>query len=153
MEETMSDYPDNASGGCHCGLVRYEVTAKPEYVAICHCETCRKTTGAPAVVYSVYLDKNVNFTKGERAIYQSSPGVSRTFCRDCGTSLSYESEWLGDVVIGFFVGTLDEPDLFPPQRHVFHSERVKWFDAADELPRFLGVPKAGKNPDSFGPSI
>jgi hypothetical protein len=149
----MRAYPDKANGGCHCGSVRYEVTKEPDYVAFCHCETCRKTTGAPAVVYSVYLDKNVNFTKGERKIYQSSPGVSRTFCGECGTPLSYESEWQGDVVIGFFVGTLDEPDLFPPQRHVFHSERVEWFDAADKLPRFLGVPKAGKEPDSFGPSV
>ena len=146
----MSAYPNKASGGCLCGSIRYELMTEPDYVAFCHCETCRKATGAPAVVYSVYLDKNVNFTKGERKTYQSSLGVSRTFCGDCGTPLSYESEWQGDVVIGFFVGTLDEPDLFPPQRHVFHSERVKWFDAADKLPRFLGVPKAGKKPDSIG---
>jgi hypothetical protein len=148
----MSAYPDNAKGGCHCGSVRYEVTNEPDYVAFCHCETCRKTTGAPAVVYSVYLEKDVKFTEGERKIYQSSPGVSRTYCGDCGTPLSYESEWQGDVVIGFFVGTMDEPSLFPPQRHVFHGERVEWFDAADKLPRFLSAPKAGNEPDSIGPS-
>ena len=148
----MSDYPDKAKGGCHCGAIRYEVTTKPDYVAFCHCETCRKTTGAPAVVYSVYLDKNVNFTSGQRKVYRSSPGVSRTYCQDCGTPLSYESEWQGDVVIGFFVGTMDEPDMFPPQRHVFHGQKVDWFDVADKLPRFLGVPKAGIEPDSFGPN-
>lgn len=148
----MNDYPDNAKGRCHCGSIRYEVTTKPNYVAFCHCETCRKTTGAPAVVYSVYLDKNVNFTSGKRKVHRSSPGVSRTFCEDCGTPLAYESEWQGDVVIGFFVGTMDEPDLFPPQRHVFHSQRVDWFDVADNLPRFLEVPKAGIEPDSFGPN-
>ncbi len=148
----MSTYPNKANGGCHCGAVRYEVTTEPDYVAFCHCETCRKTTGAPAVVYSVYLDKNVVFTVGQRKTYHSSPGVSRTYCGDCGTSLSYESEWNGDIVIGFFVGTMDEPNLFPPQRHVFHGDRVEWFDAADKLPRFLGVPKAGNEPDSIGPS-
>jgi len=148
----MSLYPDSAKGGCHCGSVRYEVTSEPDYVAFCHCETCRKTTGAPTVAYSVYLEKDVKFTKGQRKTYQSSPGVSRTYCGDCGTPLSYESEWLGDVVIGFFVGTMNEPDLFPPQKHAFHGERVEWFDVADNLPRFLGVPKAGNDPDSVGPS-
>lgn len=148
----MSNYPSKAPGGCHCGAVRYEVTSKPDYVACCHCESCRKTTGAPMVIFSTYLEKDVRFTKGERQVYHSSPGVRRTYCGNCGTPLSYESEWRGDVVIGFYVSTLDEPDQFPPQRHVFDAERVSWFHVADKLPRFLGVPAAGKEPDSFGPS-
>ena len=149
---TMADYPSTAKGGCHCGAIRYEVTKEPDDVGACHCASCRKTTGAPVVVFSVYLEKDVTFTKGSRKVYESSSGVHRTFCGDCGTPLSYESEWLGDAVIGFYVSTLDEPDLFPPKNHVFHGDKISWFDVADKLPRFLGMPGEGKEPDSFGPS-
>jgi|APSaa5957512535_1039671.scaffolds.fasta_scaffold83505_3 hypothetical protein len=51
-----------------------------------------------------------------------------------------------------YVSTLDEPDLFPPKNHVFHGDKISWFDVADKLPRFLGMPGEGKEPDSFGPS-
>jgi len=106
----LSLFPENARGGCQRGAIRYEVSTKPDYVAYYHCNSCRKATGAPVVTYSVYPEKNVQFVKGHRKIYESSPGVVRTFCGDCGTPLSYESEWRGDIVIGFFVSTLDEPD-------------------------------------------
>ncbi len=147
----MSQYPNSAAGGCLCGAVRYQTTAEPDFVAYCHCTSCRKATGAPVAVYATYLEKDVEFTKGERNTFASSPGVSRAFCADCGTPISYEAEWKGDIVIGFFVGTLDEPDNFPPQKHVAHGDRISWFDAADELPRYLGFPGAGQNPDSVGP--
>ncbi len=148
----MSEEREKAFGGCHCGAVRYEVIGKPDYVACCHCESCRKTTGAPMVVYSTYLKEQVRFTKGERKIYESSPGVGRTFCSNCGTPLTYEAEWGGQTVIGFFISTLDRPEEFPPERHVFDADRISWFDVADQLPRYRGVP-AGKEPDRFGPAV
>ncbi|WP_419903226.1 GFA family protein [Kiloniella sp.] len=149
----MSDYPDKATGGCHCGAIRYTVTQTPEYVAVCHCESCRKTTGAPAVVYAVYPDSCVQFLQGSRKVYESSPDINRTFCGDCGTPLSYEAEWQGERLIGFFIGTLDEPDLFPPKKHVFHEQRIGWFEISDQLPRYFELPKAGREPDQIGPVI
>ena len=82
----------------------------------------------------------VRFTKGDRKKYESSPGVFRTFCSECGTPLSYEAPWAGKVVIGFHVGTLDEPERFPPDKHVFDVDRIPWFEMADHLPRFHKVP-------------
>lgn len=34
-------------GGCHCGAVRFETPDAPVYAAICHCEDCRRQSGAP----------------------------------------------------------------------------------------------------------
>ena len=149
----MSEYPEHAEGGCLCGAVRYGATAAPDYVAYCHCTSCRKATGAPAVVYATYLERDVSFTKGERKSYESSPGVQRTFCESCGTPLSYEAEWNGDIVVGFFVGTLDDPSRFPAQKHVAHGERVSWFDASDSLPRFKTFPGEDLSPDSHEPAV
>ena len=32
----------SVTGSCHCGAVRIEVPAAPEWVADCNCSTCRK---------------------------------------------------------------------------------------------------------------
>ena len=148
----MTVYPNQAEGGCLCGEIRFKPTSEPDYVAFCHCTSCRKSTGAPAVVYVTYQQKDVTFTKGTRKKFASSKGVARTFCEICGTPISYEAEWNGDVVIGFFVGTMDKPDRFPAQKHVAHAERLSWFDASDYLPRFLGFPKVGQLPDGKEPA-
>lgn len=147
----MGQINEKHFGGCYCGAIRYQVDGKPNYVSYCHCDDCRKSTGAPVVVYSVYLPEQVHFTDGERKIYESTPGINRTFCPDCGTPLSYEAKWQGQMVIGFFVGTLDNPELFPPERHVFDIDRVSWFDVADHLPRYHKAP-SGKDPIRFGPA-
>ena len=148
----MGERNEKQFGGCSCGAIRYQIDGKPDYVSFCHCDDCRKATGAPVVAYSVYLPEQVHFTSGERKIYKSSPYVKRTFCPDCGTPLTYEAEWQGQTIIGLFVGTMDNPELFPPERHVFDINRVSWFDVADHLPRYHQVP-SGKDPIRFGPVI
>ncbi|REG86955.1 GFA family protein [Marinomonas pollencensis] len=136
----MNKRDETQFGGCHCGAIRYQLDGKPVYVSFCHCEDCRRSTGALAVVYAVYLPDQVQFIKGQRKSYQSSPGVIRTFCSGCGTSLSYEAEWQGQLVMGFFVASLDNPEAFPPERHVFDSERISWFNVTDELPHYDALP-------------
>lgn len=124
------------AGGCMCGAVRFEALGEPIIVAHCHCNSCRRHTGAPLVTLVSFEAGQVTFTKGERRIYESSPGVKRAFCGDCGATLAWESNPRGHSLIEFHIGTLDEPNALPPSIHVFHGERLAWFDTADRLPRY-----------------
>ena len=146
----MNDNIKKAEGGCYCGAIRYEATGDEDYVAFCHCEDCRNSTGAPAVVYVVYEEKQVQFVKGKRKVFESEPGIHRTFCSDCGTPIAYEAEWDGQSTIGFFIGTLDNPNDFKPEKHVFDLDRVSWYDVSDHLPRYYRVPGDG-DPSRYGP--
>ena len=146
----MDDVIRKVTGGCHCGAVRYEAKGDPLYVPYCHCASCRKTTGAPVVMFVNFDAKAIKFIVGERKTYLSSPNVKRTFCADCGTPLSYEGDWGGNAIIEVYVGTLDDPEAFAPDRHVFYGERIKWFDVDDQLPRYNGS-SAGAQPDGYGP--
>lgn len=137
------------TGGCHCGSVRYEAKGAPVYIPYCHCCSCRKSTGAPVVAFVMFEAAQIKFVRGVRKIYASSPGVGRGFCADCGTPLTYEAEWGGTSVVEVYISTLDKPDLFAPDRHVFFSDRLGWFDVCDELPRYNGS-SVGVEPDSFG---
>ena len=64
----------------------------------------------------------------------SSPGVTRCFCSDCGTALTYESErWPGEVHV--LVATFDHPEDFAPKAHVYVSEKLAWLELDDDLPQ------------------
>ncbi len=140
------------AGGCRCGAVRYEASGETVYNLYCHCESCRRATGGPVVAYLMYKEGQVQFIRGKRKVYDSSPGVRRTFCGDCGTPLTWEGVWGGRSVIEVFISTLDDPNAFAPDRHVFHGEKIRWFDVADQLPRYRGS-STDAEPDSFEPDV
>jgi len=100
----------------------------------------------------MYKEGQVQFIRGKRKVYDSSPGVRRTFCGDCGTPLTWEGVWGGRSVIEVFISTLDDPNAFAPDRHVFHGEKIRWFDVADQLPRYRGS-STDAEPDSFEPDV
>lgn len=136
MAATMNGDQKSATGGCMCGIVRYELIEKPISIIHCHCQSCRRHTGAPMVTLVGMKKDHVRFTQGERAIFESSPGVGRGFCSQCGTPLTWEGdgEELGPLV-EIHIGTLDNPSAFVPESHLHHDERIPWFEVADELPR------------------
>jgi hypothetical protein len=137
----MEESAKSKTGGCMCGAVRYEVSGEPIWVGHCHCVSCRRHTGAPVVTFVCFKKEHVAFTKGERRIYNSSPGVGRAFCGQCGTPLTWEGQSEvpeRGMIVEFHISTLDDPDAFIPTNHLFYPEKIAWFDVADDLPRYHG---------------
>ena len=137
---TRNDGP--ITGGCLCGAVRYEVQGEPYKVSYCHCRSCRKATGAPVVVMVMFRDFQVRWPGSEPRRHESSPGVRRGFCATCGTPITWEGVWDGGPIFEVHVSTLDHPERFPPDRHAFVRERIRWFDVADDHPRYEGASPA-----------
>ena len=90
------------------------------------------------VAFVVFTADQVQWTSGSPARYESSPGKFRAFCRDCGTSLTWEGHYDGRDWIEFHISTLDNPDQFPPNEHTHYRERISWLHLTDELPKFPG---------------
>lgn len=125
------------TGGCQCGRIRFEVSGEPIWIGFCHCARCRRATGAAAVTHVGVNPADLTFTRGRLKIYESSPGVRRGFCADCGTPFTYDGDRFPDY-IQLYLGTFDEPDQLHPQAHVHMAEKVDWYEVADELPRYPG---------------
>ncbi len=123
-------------GGCSCASVRYEAVGEPGKVTYCHCNSCRKATGAPVAVVVMFEECQFRFTKGKPRFFNSSPGVLRGFCPDCGTPLSWAGIWHEKPFVFVYIGTLDDPNTLQPDRHAFTEYQLKWFDTSDTLPRF-----------------
>ncbi len=129
--------PQRRSGGCLCGAIRYLAEGTPLWVAHCHCESCRRSTGTALVTYAGYARDRVAFTEGRPARYASSPGVTRSFCGGCGTPIAYEgARWPEEIHL--LLCTLDDPESLEPQGHVYTAEQLRWLKLDDGLPRHPG---------------
>ena len=110
----MTEPVPERSGGCLCGAVRFVANGKPLWSAHCYCESCRRATSAALATYAGYPRDQVVFTKQQPATYQSSPGVTRSFCATCGTPMSYESKrWPGEIHL--FLCSFDDPVSITPR--------------------------------------
>jgi hypothetical protein len=122
-------------GGCFCGALRYEATGNPGVSTHCHCEHCRRTSGAAFLTWVEFPATGFSFTKGTPGSFQSRPGVTRSFCTSCGTPLTYR---LVDTpgTVDLTVCSLDEPARVTPQDHVYHDGKMPWVRLADGLPTY-----------------
>ncbi|WP_245520503.1 GFA family protein, partial [Mesorhizobium sp. M4B.F.Ca.ET.215.01.1.1] len=84
---------------------------------VCHCESCRRQCSAPMTAYIGVLDDQWRWLNKPPKVFNSSPGVERTFCDHCGTPLSFRSKKMSDVM-HFFAAAMDEPEKFAPTLHV-----------------------------------
>ena len=112
--------PEVMAGGCACGRIRYAADVDTDDAYLCHCRMCQRASGGVSIPFK-NLPKNAVRWEREPDYYASSPIARRGYCRECGTSLSFEfpdSENV-DVTIGSF----DEPGRFRP-KHPFGAESM-----------------------------
>ncbi len=138
------------TGRCLCGHIRYRFEGEPSWVAHCHCESCRRQTSSAVATFVGVRRDRVVFTSGAPAVYQSSPGVDRSFCPRCGAPIAYENEAAFPGETHLYIGTLDHPERFAPASHVFTDEQLSWFEVVDDLPRF-GESGRNAQPLRLGP--
>ena len=122
-------------GGCLCGTVRYRAWGKAYGITHCHCQTCRRAGGAPFVTWAGFDRDKFTFTRGEPASYASSRHVLRTFCRQCGTPLTYRRLDLPDSV-DVTLGSMDDPEMLKPEDHTWTERQLSWILLSDGLPAY-----------------
>lgn len=125
------------TGGCHCGAVRYECAAPVSKPAICHCTSCRRTTGAQSVAWMSVKRADFKLLSGTPREYTSSEGVVRSFCDRCGCSLGYMHSNYPDQ-LDLTLATLDEPSAMAPTDHIWMSDAASWDRPGDGLPQHAG---------------
>jgi hypothetical protein len=126
--------PNPIQGGCLCGEVRYEVSGTPRDITHCHCEDCRRSSGAAFVTWASFRRDAFRFTAGKpREVIWA--GRFREFCRDCGTPLTFLSAPDADE-IDVTVCTFDSPALVEPADHTWTADRLPWIRLNDGLPEY-----------------
>ncbi len=68
------------------------------------------------------------------AARESSPGVIRCFCRQCGSSLW--SMGGGQKLSWVSLGTITGDPKLRPEAHIFVGSKAPWYEITDDLPQF-----------------
>ncbi|MEM7226733.1 MAG: GFA family protein [Pseudomonadota bacterium] len=126
---------ETTRGRCLCGAVTYEYSGPENWRGHCHCESCRRNTASPFTTFLGVPNEAYRFTGQEPAVYHSSPGVRRLFCRACGSPIAYDADMFPDE-IHFYAAGLEQPQDFAPQFHVHYGEHLAWAATSDDLPRY-----------------
>ncbi len=130
---------ETIAGGCLCGACRYETTAEPINVRVCHCRLCQQAIGA-AFNARVLVQLEGLTISGPVGWHHSSDVLRRGFCTQCGTTMF--SERAEKKIIGLTMGSLDEPDRFVPTDHIWTSSKQSWLPLADDVPHYSEGPPA-----------
>jgi hypothetical protein len=122
-------------GGCLCGDIRYRAKTEPEFVTHCHCQRCRRHSGALFATDVGFRLPGFGWEKGAPTYYQSSEVLQRGFCGRCGSTIS--ARYLEDMdLIVIPAGTLDHVERVMPQYHTMTESQVPWLKIDDGLPRY-----------------
>lgn len=131
-------------GGCGCGHVRYRLLAPALIVHACHCRMCQRLTGGSNAVNILIEAEHVRLLSGDTTdVLASTPsgqGQLITRCKAC--HIAVWSEYFRfsgrfNVPIRFVrAGTLDRPDAFPPDVHIFVESKQAHVILADGIPKF-----------------
>jgi hypothetical protein len=132
----------NLKGGCVCGALRYELTAKPLIVHACHCRDCQRITGG-AFVINIWI---------ESRFVETGPPVPNSFrlagkphevffCGSCGTYVWSRYDIVAGDCLFVRAGTLDNPAAVKPDVHIFTRSKLPWLALPKDVPAFKSAYK------------
>jgi hypothetical protein len=124
-------------GSCLCRAIRYEIEGPIGEAGHCHCSMCRKAHGAAFGTYARVAWRDFKLLEGADQItrYASSPGIERSFCRRCGSTLQYLTASTPDT-FALALGTLDDDPGVRPTSHIFVNHKAPWFEITDRLRQY-----------------
>ena len=133
----MKNETTKVSGGCLCGLIRYEAEVFLKNGYICHCTMCQKSSGQPAEITVPIKAGSLIYLRGEPKYYSASENGKRGFCGECGSRLVWQAsrpqdDWLTNID----VGSLDNPAEASVSSHIFTNTQLPWYQVCDDLPKF-----------------
>ena len=117
-------------GGCTCRQVRYRMTSKPLFVHCCHCRWCQRESGAAFALNAMIEAGRVELLHGDVEVVDtpsnSGKGQKYSRCPKCRIAVWSNYAGAGDALRFVRVGSLDDPDRFPPDIHIFTASKQPW---------------------------
>jgi hypothetical protein len=135
-------------GGCTCRYVRYRISSKPLFVHCCHCRWCQRETGTSFALNALIEADRVELLQGEVEIINtpsnSGKGQKISRCPKCRIAVWSNYGGGGDALRFIRVGTLDDPDRFPPDIHIYTESKQPWLVLPSGTPAFSQYYKASE---------
>ena len=130
----MSD--ETFDGGCDCRAVRYRLHSRPMFVHCCHCRWCQRETGSAFALNALIEADRVELLAGPVEVVDtpSCSGNGQRIARCPTCRIAVWSQYGSPLVSFIRVGSLDDPDAFPPDIHIFTSTKQPWVTLSGDVP-------------------
>lgn len=130
-------------GGCLCGEIRYEVLGDPVNMWNCHCDDCRKSSGASYATNVFVKLEYLTVVKGETAKFQhkadSGNTMTKEYCAACGSQLFNGNSGRPAIKV-VRAGTIDDGGFVEPKAHIYASRALPRALEGSDLPCFDEMP-------------
>ncbi|MCY4138321.1 MAG: GFA family protein [Rhodobacteraceae bacterium] len=139
-----------ACGHCLCGKTWWEYGGEATWACHCHCNDRRRNRAAPVAAWIGVPVENFKWTGKAPKTFESSEGVYRHFCEDCGTPMGFEADrYQGEIQV--YAASLLNPLEFEPGFHVYYESKLPWLRMNDNLVKYEGArPRAPEAPGDPG---
>ena len=125
-------------GGCDCGAIRYRMETAPLIVHCCHCRWCQRESGASFALNAMIESDRIIPLRAKPQLVNtpshSGRGQQIARCSTCRVALWSHYSGAGPFVTFVRVGTLDNPDLLPPDIHIFTESKQPWLVLPTNVP-------------------
>lgn len=99
------------TGGCHCGMVRYECTCDLTMVTACNCSICTKK----GLHFTFMPPQSFQLRAGEESLKEylfNKHAIQHQICTECGVEVFAKGEKPdGTKMVALNVSTIDQVDL------------------------------------------
>ncbi len=132
--------PMQNTGSCLCGKITFAADKFLPRVGHCHCKMCQKFHGAAFSTFVEVKLADFHWLTGHELLteYQAENQSVRKFCRNCGSSLVFESKYnRADQTLEIALASFDQHQQVKPDAHIYVQSKVQWFELNDNLPKYL----------------
>jgi hypothetical protein len=132
------DSRETFEGGCTCRFLRFRMTSRPLFVHCCHCSWCQRETGSAFALNALIEAERVDILSGQPDVIltptNSGKGQKISRCPTCHVAVWSNYVGAGDLFHFVRVGTLDRPELLPPDIHIFTTTKQPWVILPEGVP-------------------
>ena len=124
-------------GSCLCGKVHFEISGEIQNIIYCHCSQCRKAQGSAFATNGNIDTAGFKFISGENELtgYESSPGHTKYFCKNCGSPIISKNDSTPNKV-RVRLGVIESDITERPIAHIFTTSKANWEEIEGALPQY-----------------
>ena len=128
---------EKLTGSCQCKAVLYEAGPEVKLLGNCHCNLCKKITGAAMTTIAIFAEEDFEVVKGadQLTTCDVSENVGKNFCRNCGTPIfNSHKKYPGKRMV--FLGSFDDPTFASPVINLHCENKLSWVFSMESLKNF-----------------
>ncbi|KAF2745691.1 hypothetical protein M011DRAFT_426808 [Sporormia fimetaria CBS 119925] len=128
-------------GGCTCTYIRYQLLRPPLFCYACHCVECQKSSGSAfASIATVEFDALSTLSSARPLLIPVSSSHRYKMLATCPRCRDVCWTWtnVSPATLDVRIGTLDLPNLFAPDVHIFVGAMVDWIRLPEEVGKLKG---------------